>query len=121
VPSSGNFCTQCEAEGFRRITYFPGPPRRHGDAYTTTLVADRNHSPCCSPTATRGPGRLDDGRHCVNLGGSAPQARYLFALVAGDLACAIEDRFVTLSGREVRCASTSSPQIDKCDHAMAAR
>jgi aminopeptidase N len=118
--SSGNFCTQCEAEGFRRITYFLDRPDVLA-TYTTTLVADRLRFPVMLSN-----GNLvesvdqGDGLQRVTWRDPHPKPSYLFALVAGDLAC-IEDRFTTMSGRTVDLyIYAQHHNIDKCGHAMAA-
>ncbi|RRQ19965.1 aminopeptidase N [Thiohalobacter thiocyanaticus] len=117
--SSGNFCTQCEAEGFRRITFYPDRPDVMA-CFTTTLRADKSACPVLlsngNPVAS---GELEDGRHYVTWQDPFPKPCYLFALVAGDLGW-IEDRFVTRSGREVDLyIYVQKHNLDKCDHAMA--
>ena len=116
--SSGNFCTQCEAEGFRRITYFLDRPDVMA-VFTTTLIADQARYPVLlangNPVAS---GALDDGRHWVRWYDPFSKPCYLFALVAGHLQF-IEDRFVTRSGRTVTLRIYVEPaNIGQCDHAM---
>ena len=116
--SSGNFCTQCEAEGFRRITYFLDRPDVMA-VFTTTLVADRARYPVLlsngNPVAS---GQLDDGRHWTTWHDPFPKPSYLFAVVAGHLKH-IEDHFITRSGRKVTLRIYVEPgNIDQCDHAM---
>jgi len=116
--SSGMFCTQCEAEGFRRITYFPDRPDVMA-RYTTTVVADKLKYPVLlsngDPVER---GELDDGRHWVSWHDPFPKPSYLFALVAGDLYCQ-EDRFTTRSGREVALKIyVEHENSRKCDHAL---
>ena len=98
--SGGMLCTQCEAEGFRRITYFPDRPDVLA-RYRVTLRADRDRYPVLlsngNPVAA---GELPDGRHYRVWEDPFPKPSYLFALVAGDLA-RVEDRYTTRSGREV--------------------
>lgn len=98
--SSGNFCTQCEAEGFRKITYYPDRPDVM-TVFTTTVIADKAKYPVLlsngNPVER---GELDGGKHFVTWHDPFPKPCYLFALVAGDLAC-IEDSFTTINGREV--------------------
>ena len=98
--SGGIFCTQCEAEGFRRITYFPDRPDVMA-VYRSTIRADAGRYPVLlsngNPVAS---GSLDDGRHFVTWEDPFPKPSYLFALVAGDLGHHA-DRFTTASGREV--------------------
>ncbi len=117
--SSGTFCTQCEAEGFRRITYFLDRPDVMA-RFTTTVVADKE---ACPVLLSNGNplerGELEDGRHWVRWQDPYPKPAYLFALVAGDLAC-IEDDYTTASGRAVTLRIYVEAHNAKCcDHAMA--
>lgn len=116
--SSGNFCTQCEAEGFRRITYFLDRPDVMA-RYTTTLSADRQRYPVLLSNGNLiESGETENGRHWVRWEDPFPKPSYLFALVAGTLA-SIEDRFITASGREVRLLVYVQPHnLDMCDHAI---
>ncbi|MEX1081140.1 MAG: aminopeptidase N [Halofilum sp. (in: g-proteobacteria)] len=116
--SSGNFCTQCEAEGFRRITYFLDRPDVMA-RYSTTLVAERARYPVLLSNGNPADsGELDDGRHWVRWEDPFPKPCYLFALVAGHLACH-EDSFTTASGREVALRIYTEPHnTGKTDHAM---
>ncbi|MBN8939956.1 MAG: aminopeptidase N [Rhizobiales bacterium] len=98
--SSGTWCTQCEAEGFRRITYFPDRPDVLA-VYTTRIEADKAAAPVLLGNGNLvEAGDLDHGRHYAVWHDPHPKPSYLFALVGGDLA-SISDRFVTRSGREV--------------------
>ena len=98
--SSGNFCTQCEAEGFRRITYFPDRPDVMA-VYTTRIEADRAAAPVLLANGNlREAGELPGGRHFAVWHDPWPKPAYLFALVGGKLGH-IEDTFVTRSGRKV--------------------
>ncbi|NEV63942.1 aminopeptidase N [Thiorhodococcus minor] len=111
-------CTQCEAEGFRRITYFLDRPDVMA-TYSTTLVADKRRFPVLlsngNPVESRD---LDGGRHLMRWEDPFPKPSYLFALIAGDLK-AVEDSFSTASGREVALKIYVEPHnLDKCDHAM---
>ena len=117
--SSGMFCTQCEAEGFRRITWFPDRPDVMA-RYTTTLVADKAHYPVLLSNGNPvHQGELDDGRHWVSWEDPFPKPSYLFALVAGDLAC-IEGNFTTRSGRSIDIRIyVEHENRHKCEHAMA--
>ncbi|MFN2339504.1 MAG: aminopeptidase N [Gammaproteobacteria bacterium] len=117
--SSGMFCTQCEAEGFRRITWFPDRPDVM-TRFTTTLVADKAHYPVLLSNGNPvEQGALDDGRHWVKWQDPFPKPCYLFALVAGRLVCQ-EDHFVTASGREVALRIyVETTNAHKCDHALA--
>jgi len=99
--SSNVFCTQCEAQGFRRITYFLDRPDVMA-TYRTTIRADRAAFPVLLSNGNLvEEGKLDGGRHFAVWHDPFPKPSYLFALVAGDLA-AREDRFTTRSGRRVR-------------------
>ncbi|MEX0732054.1 MAG: aminopeptidase N [Aquisalimonadaceae bacterium] len=98
--SGGMFCTQCEAEGFRRITYYPDRPDVMA-VYTTTIVADARRYPVLLANGNRtDSGKLDDGRHWARWQDPFPKPSYLFALVAGNLHRHAET-FTTASGRQV--------------------
>lgn len=98
--SGGIFCTQCEAEGFRRITYFLDRPDVLA-VYTTRIEADRSLYPVLLSNGNLiEKGDLANGRHFAVWRDPFPKPCYLFALVAGDLG-KIEDSFVTMSGRKV--------------------
>ena len=116
--SSGVFCTQCEAEGFRRIAFFFDRPDVLA-AYTVTIVADRERYPVLLSNGNRvASGALDRGRHFVRWHDPHPKPCYLFALVAGDLA-ALTDTFTTMSGRRVALEIWSTPRnLPRCRHAM---
>ena len=116
--SSGNFCTQCEAVGFRRITYFLDRP----DVMTTyrvTIRADKHEYPVLLSNGNRiEQTDLGDGRHQVVWEDPFPKPSYLFALVAGNLKCHA-GQFTTRSGRDVALEIWVEPQdIDKCEHAL---
>ena len=113
------FCTQCEAEGFRKITWYPDRPDVMS-RFTTTIVAERAHYPVLLSNGNDVErGELDGGRHFVTWHDPYPKPAYLFALVAGRLAC-IEDHFTTRSGRQVSLRIYVEPHnANKCDHAMA--
>ena len=117
--SSGNFCTQCEAEGFRKITYYPDRPDVMA-LFTTTIVGDKTKYPVLLSNGNLiEHGETDDGRHWATWQDPFKKPSYLFALVAGDLRC-IEDEFDTMSGRNVALKIyVEAHNIDKCDHAMA--
>jgi len=112
------FCTQCEAEGFRKITYYLDRPDVMS-RFTTTVSAEKQRYPILlsngNPIAS---GEEDDGRHWATWEDPFKKPAYLFALVAGDLWC-VEDSFTTMSGREVALRIYVEPEnIDKCQHAM---
>ncbi|MCK6450717.1 MAG: aminopeptidase N [Alphaproteobacteria bacterium] len=117
--SSGNFCTQCEAEGFRRITFYPDRPDVMA-RFTTTIRADHGRYPVLLSNGNLvGEGRLSDGRHFARWEDPFPKPAYLFALVAGRLV-SVDDAFVTRSGRRVTLQIFVEPgNEDKCAHAMA--
>jgi aminopeptidase N len=117
--SGGNFCTQCEPEGFRRITYFLDRPDVMA-RYSVTMRADKARFPVLlsngNPVEA---GELADGRHWARWVDPHPKPSYLFALVAGDLV-AVRDSFATASGRDVALAIwVRRGDQDKCGHAMA--
>ena len=98
--SRGVFCTQCEAEGFRRITFYPDRPDVMS-VFRTTLRAPKAGWPVLLSNGNPGEhGELPDGRHYAVWNDPFPKPAYLFALVAGDLAH-ITDSFTTMSGRKV--------------------
>ena len=116
--SGGNLCTQCEAEGFRRITFFPDRPDVLS-RYTVRMTADAGRYPLLlsngDPVA-RGDG--GEGRHWAEWRDPFPKPSYLFALVAGDLA-ANRSTFVTASGRTVELAIwVREADLAKTDHAL---
>ncbi|MGO2334719.1 aminopeptidase N [Providencia sp.] len=93
-------CTQCEAEGFRHITYFQDRPDVLA-RYTTTITADKTRYPYLLSNGNRvAKGELEDGRHWVKWEDPFPKPSYLFAVVAGDFDV-LKDVFITRSGREV--------------------
>ncbi|HHI80336.1 MAG TPA: aminopeptidase N, partial [Planctomycetes bacterium] len=116
--SSGNFCTQCEAEGFRRITFHPDRPDVLS-RFTTTIRADKAKYPVLLSNGNPiEEGELEGGRHFVTWEDPFPKPSYLFALVAGDLKCH-EGSFETMNGREVQLQIWVEPQnIDRCEHAL---
>ena len=114
------FCTQCEAEGFRRITFFPDRPDVLA-LFSTTIVADRARYPVLLGNGNAvARGELEDGRHWVRWEDPFPKPCYLFALVAGNLE-SVDDEFVTASGRTVQLRMfVESRDLDKCAFAMQA-
>ncbi|HXI87371.1 MAG TPA: aminopeptidase N, partial [Parvularculaceae bacterium] len=116
--SNGMFCTQCEAEGFRRITYFLDRPDVLA-RYSVRIEADKGAYPVLLANGNRtGGGDLTNGRHFVQWADPHPKPCYLFALVGGDLAC-VEDTFVTMSGREVALSVYVQHQNrDKCAYTL---
>lgn len=116
--SGGMFCTQCEADGFRRITYFLDRPDVLS-RYRTRIEADKQQYPVLLSNGNPiEQGDLADGRHFVTWEDPFPKPCYLFALVAGDLHLQ-QSSFTTASGREVDLRLYVEPQnADKCEHAM---
>ena len=116
--SSGTYCTQCEAEGFRRITYFPDRPDVMA-VYTTRIEADKAEAPVLLANGNlTDSGDLPGGRHFAVWHDPHPKPAYLFALVGGDLAH-IEDRFRTMSGRDVTLRIyVEHGKEDRCGYAM---
>jgi len=116
--SSGNFCTQCEAQGFRKITYYLDRPDVMAK-FTTTIVADKSLYPVLLSNGNPiEMADLEDGKHSVTWEDPFKKPSYLFALVAGDLQC-VSDTFTTMSGREIDCRIyVEAHNTDKCDHAM---
>ena len=115
--SGGNYCTQCEAEGFRRITYYPDRPDVL-TVFTVRVEADEKFPVLLSNGNKADEGKLDNGRHFVSWHDPFPKPCYLFALVAGDLNH-ISDQFTTKSGREVDLYIYVRPgDEDQCAHAM---
>ena len=117
--SSDTFCTQCEAEGFRRITYYLDRPDVMS-RFTTRLEADRAAYPVLLSNGNRvGQGELPNRRHWVQWEDPFRKPCYLFALVAGDLVCH-RGTFTTVSGREVALEIwVQADNADKCEHALA--
>jgi len=117
--SEGMYCTQCEAEGFRRITFFQDRPDVMS-VYDTTLNADKALYPVLLSNGNLiDSGDLEDGRHFATWHDPHPKPAYLFALVAGDLAH-IEDSFTTMSDREVSLkVFADAKDLGKLDYAMA--
>jgi aminopeptidase N len=113
------YCTQCEAEGFRRITYFPDRPDVMA-VYTTRIEAEKAEAPVLLANgnliaAGDVPGT---SRRFAVWHDPFPKPSYLFALVGGNLAC-VEDRFRTMSGREVTLRIYVEPGKEaRCSHAM---
>ncbi|MFN0023779.1 MAG: aminopeptidase N [Parvularculaceae bacterium] len=116
--SSGMFCTQCEAEGFRRITYFPDRPDVLA-TYSVRIEADKARYPVLLSNGNLlAQGDLPAGQHYAQWADPHPKPSYLFALVAGDLV-AVEDQFTTRSGRKVALkVFVQAKNIDKCGYAL---
>lgn len=118
--SSGNYCTQCEAEGFRTITCFPDRPDVMS-VFTTTVIGDKTACPVLLSNGNLiNSGELADGRHYATWHDPFPKPCYLFALVAGNLV-KISDSFTTRSGRDIGLhIYVEKRNQEKCAHAMRA-
>jgi aminopeptidase N len=116
--SNGMLCTQCEAEGFRKITYFLDRPDVMA-TFTTTLVGDKDLYPILLSNGNKiAQGEIDGNQHWVTWQDPFRKPCYLFALVAGQLDC-LKDSFTTASGRNVSLEIFVEPHdLDKCGHAM---
>jgi aminopeptidase N len=117
--SGGNFCTQCEAEGFRRITYFLDRPDVMA-RYSTRIIADKQRYPVLLSNGNLvEQGDLPGGKHYALWRDPFRKPCYLFALVAGELAVR-EDSFTTMSGRQVKLqVYTAQRDLDQTEHCMA--
>ncbi|OED39162.1 aminopeptidase N [Chromatiales bacterium (ex Bugula neritina AB1)] len=116
--TSGNFCTQCEAEGFRRITYYLDRPDIMA-RFSVRIVADQKRYPVLLSNGNEvDRGESGDGRHWVLWQDPYPKPCYLFALVAGNLSY-INDTYTTASGRTVGLKIyVEQHNLDKCAYAM---
>ncbi len=116
--SNGNFFSQCEAQGFRKITYFPDRPDVMAP-YTVMLRADKARYPVLLSNGNLvEQGDLDDGRHYAKWQDPFNKPSYLFALVAGDLVCR-EEHFRLRSGRKALLQVWVEPgNMDKTEHAL---
>ncbi|EKF6808182.1 aminopeptidase N [Vibrio parahaemolyticus] len=116
--SGGAFCTQCEAEGFRRITYYLDRPDVL-TKYTTKVIADKATYPYLLSNGNRiAQGEAENGRHWVQWQDPHPKPAYLFALVAGDFDV-LRDKYTTMSGRNVDLEIfVDKGNLDRAGHAM---
>ncbi len=116
--SGDALCTQCEAEGFRHITWYLDRPDVLA-RFTTTLIADRARYPFLLSNGNRlEAGQMDDGRHWIKWQDPFPKPCYLFALVAGDFDI-LRDSFTTRSGRDVALEIyVDRGNLDRADWAM---
>ena len=116
--SSGNYCTQCEAEGFRKITYYPDRPDVL-TTFTTRIEADKIQCPVMLSNGNLvDKGELSGNRHFVVWEDPFTKPSYLFALVAGQLV-SLNDQFITRSGRKVELKIYVEKRNEgKCGHAM---
>jgi aminopeptidase N len=117
--SSGTYCTQCEAEGFRRITYFPDRPDVMA-VYTTRVEAEKDEAPVllANGNFVRGGDVAGTNRHFAVWHDPFPKPSYLFALVGGKLGC-VTDTFKTMSGRNVELRIYVEPgKEERCGYAL---
>ncbi len=116
--TSSNYCTQCEAEGFRKITYFLDRPDIL-TCFTTKIIADKSHNRVLLSNGNLvESGELDNDRHYAIWKDPFKKPCYLFALVAGNLEC-MEDDYLTVDNRTVALKIyVESRNLDKCQHAM---
>ena len=115
--TNGNYCTQCEAEGFRHITFYLDRPDVMS-VFTTTIRADKDSFPVALSNGNKQDSGHDGQNHWVKWFDPFPKPCYLFALVAGDLAC-VSGEFTTASGRKVALEFyTEHHNSDKCGHAL---
>jgi aminopeptidase N len=118
--SRHNFCTQCEPEGFRRITYYLDRPDVMG-RFSTTIIADKKRYPILLSNGNPiDSGEMADGRHWAKWQDPFKKPSYLFALVAGDFEC-LERDFMTMSKRKVKLKIyVEKGNLDKSKFAMQA-
>ena len=117
--SGAMYCTQCEPEGFRKMTYYPDRPDVLS-RFVTRITADTERYPVLLANGNLTGDETNAGRRTVTWRDPFPKPSYLFALVAGDLSV-LEDEFVTCSGRRVALRIYSEPHnIGQCGFAMAA-
>ncbi|OOE71500.1 aminopeptidase N [Salinivibrio kushneri] len=116
--SGGAYCTQCEAEGFRRITYYLDRPDVLA-RFTTKVIADKANYPYLLSNGNKiASGELEGDRHWVEWHDPYAKPSYLFALVGGDFDV-LRDTFVTRSGRDVALEIfVDKGNLDRADHAM---
>ncbi|MEM7072918.1 MAG: aminopeptidase N, partial [Pseudomonadota bacterium] len=116
--TEGLFCTQCEANGFRRITFYPDRPDLMS-LWHVSIEADARESPALLSNGNPGEAlKTEDGRHRISWHDPYPKPAYLFALVAGDLAC-LPGQFTTMEGRTVKLAIyTEHGEAGRAHHAM---
>lgn len=116
--SRSMYCTQCEAEGFRKITFYLDRPDVMSE-FITTIEADKSLYPVLLSNGNPvDKGDTEGGRHWVRWHDPFKKPAYLFAMVAGELSC-IEDSFTTMKGRKIDIrVYVEARDIDKCDHAV---
>jgi aminopeptidase N len=115
--SRGMYCTQCEAEGFRKITYYLDRPDVMSE-FEVTIVAEKNSFPVMLSNGNCISDFIDGSLRTVVWHDPFKKPCYLFALVAGDLSC-VEDTFITCSKKQVSLKIyVEEKDLDKCAHAM---
>ncbi|SFC08264.1 aminopeptidase N [Pseudoalteromonas denitrificans] len=115
--SGGAYCTQCEAEGFRKITYYQDRPDVLA-TFTVKITADKKYPYLLSNGNKIEQGELEDGRHYTVWQDPFKKPAYLFALVAGDFDV-LKDSYKTMSGREVELALfVDKGNLNKASHAL---
>ena len=116
--SGDKFCTQCEAEGFRKITYYLDRPEIMSEFFVRVEGDQKSYPLLLSNGNPTNRGELSNNRHFVEWHDPFPKPSYLFALVAGDLDC-LEDTFTTMSGRQVKLELyVDKGKLDQCSFAM---
>jgi len=112
------YCTQCEAEGFRNITFYLDRPDVMSE-FTTKLIADKQQFPILLSNGNAiDQGELEGNRHFATWHDPFKKPAYLFALVAGNLSV-VEDSFTTCTNREILLQIfVEEKDLNKCDHAM---
>ncbi|MGB0496250.1 MAG: M1 family aminopeptidase, partial [Kangiellaceae bacterium] len=116
--SNQKFCTQCEAEGFRKITYYLDRPDVMSEFFVRVEGDKKKYPLLLSNGNPIEKGNTSNGRHFVKWHDPFPKPSYLFALVAGDLDC-LEENFVTASGRDVLLQIfVDKGKLDQCNFAM---
>lgn len=113
------YCTQCEAMGFRRITYYPDRPDNMAVFENIRIEADETEFPILLSNGNLiDSGKLDEGRHYATWSDPFPKPSYLFCAVAGNLG-SIQDSYTTSSGRDVKLEIFSEKEnVDKLQYAM---
>jgi len=116
--SSGIFCTQCEAQGFRKITYYLDRPDVMA-IFTTTIIADKKKYPILLSNGNKiATQSMSDGKHLAKWRDPFKKPAYLYALVAGDLG-EVTDSYITKSGKKVDLKIfVNKGNEDRCAHAM---
>ena len=116
--SGGAYCTQCEAQGFRKITYYMDRPDVLA-TFDVTIIADKKYLQLLSNGNQVDSGETQDGRHFVKWQDPFKKPSYLFALVAGDFDV-LKDTYATKSGRDVELALfVDKGNLSKTPHAIA--